>query len=386
VKPTVVLSAFNVANFPEGGGHFWVYMQYALGLRQLGCDVYWMERFLRGADDKRDASAIATFFDRMEEFGFGGKALLIAARDVHTPWTDSILVGPSLSEARALMRRTDLLLNFHYAIEPELLARFRRTALVDIDPGLFQFWLSRGQLKVPRHDLYFTTGETVGTPGARFPDCGLEWVRIPPAVCVEQWSCANGDRGDAMTTVSAWDSPDWVVDRPAGVRFDNSKRVAFLPFRDLPRLTPQPLELALFLDTAVDHEEGRMMAEHGWRIRRSVEVAGSPQAYRDYIRRSRGEFSCAKPSCMAFQNAWVSDRTLCYLASGKPAVVQHTGPSRYLPDADGLFRFHTIEGAAESLAAMNADYEHHCRAARALAEAHFDARKVTARILEVSLG
>jgi hypothetical protein len=74
VKPTVVLSAFNVANFPEGGGHFWVYMQYALGLRQLGCDVCWMERFIRGDDDHRDAAAIATFFDRMEEFGFGGKA------------------------------------------------------------------------------------------------------------------------------------------------------------------------------------------------------------------------------------------------------------------------------------------------------------------------
>ena len=128
------------------------------------------------------------------------------------------------------------------------------------------------------------------------------------------------------------------------------------------------------------------MERLGWRVRPSREVAGSPDAYRTYIQGSRGEFACAKPSCMAFQNAWVSDRTLCYLASGKPAVVQHTGPSRYLPDAEGLFRFHTIEGAAESLAAMNADYEHHCRAARALAEAHFDARKVTARILEVSLG
>ena len=115
-------------------------------------------------------------------------------------------------------------------------------------------------------------------------------------------------------------------------------------------------------------------------------VAGSPAAYRAYIQGSRGEFGCAKPSCMAFQNAWVSDRTLCYLASGKPVVVQDTGPSRYLPNGEGMFRFSTIEAAAESLAAMNADYERHCRAARALAEEHFDARKVTARILEVALG
>ena len=382
---TVVLCAYNVANFPNGGGHLWVYMQHVFGMKRLGCDVYWLECFRRSGDAERDAAAIDSFFARLASMGMAGRVILrkVGGPDPAAPveW-----LGLSEAEAGRVIDRADLMLNFHYAIEPELLARFRRTAMVDIDPGLFQFWLSRGQLKVPRHDLYFTTGETVGTPGALFPDCGLEWVRIPPAVCVEQWSCANGDRGDAMTTVSAWDSPDWVVDRPAGIRFDNSKRVAFLPFRDLPRLTPQPLELALFLDTAVDHEEGRMMAEHGWRIRRSVEVAGSPQAYRDYIRRSRGEFSCAKPSCMYFQNAWVSDRTLCYLASGRPVVVQDTGPSALLPNGEGMFRFSTPEEAAAALEAMNTDYERHCRAARELAESVFDSAKVAARILEVATG
>ncbi|HXJ67514.1 MAG TPA: hypothetical protein VNM39_01300 [Verrucomicrobiae bacterium] len=382
---TVVLCAYNVANFPNGGGHLWVYMQHVFGMKRLGCDVYWLECFRRSGDAERDAAAIDSFFARLASMGMAGRVILrkVGGPDPAAPveW-----LGLSEAEAGRVIDRADLMLNFHYAIEPELLARFRRTAMVDIDPGLFQFWLSRGQLKVPRHDLYFTTGETVGTPGALFPDCGLEWVRIPPAVCVEQWSCANGDRGDAMTTVSAWDSPDWVVDRPAGIRFDNSKRVAFLPFRDLPRLTPQPLELALFLDTAVDHEEGRMMAEHGWRIRRSVEVAGSPQAYRDYIRRSRGEFSCAKPSCMYFQNAWVSDRTLCYLASGRPVVVQDTGPSALLPNGEGMFRFSTPEEAAAALEAMNTDYARHCRAARELAESVFDSAKVAARILEVATG
>ena len=382
---TVVLCAYNVANFPNGGGHLWVYMQHVFGMKRLGCDVYWLECFRRSGDAERDAAAIDSFFARLASMGMAGRVILrkVGGPDPAAPveW-----LGLSEAEAGRVIDRADLMLNFHYAIEPELLARFRRTAMVDIDPGLFQFWLSRGQLKVPRHDLYFTTGETVGTPGALFPDCGLEWARIPPAVCVEQWSCANGDRGDAMTTVSAWDSPDWVVDRPAGIRFDNSKRVAFLPFRDLPRLTPQPLELALFLDTVLDHEEGRMMAEHGWRIRRSVEVAGSPQAYRDYIRRSRGEFSCAKPSCMYFQNAWVSDRTLCYLASGRPVVVQDTGPSALLPSGEGMFRFSTPEEAAAALEAMNTDYERHCRAARELAESVFDSAKVAARILEVATG
>ena len=85
------------------------------------------------------------------------------------------------------------------------------------------------------------------------------------------------------------------------------------------------------------------------------------------------------------RNAWISDRTLCYLASGKPAVVQHTGPSRFLPDAAGLFRFHTPEEAAHCLESAAADYERHCRFARTLAEEHFDARRVVHRVLELAL-
>jgi len=383
MSKTVVLCAYNVANFTEGGGHFWVYMQYVLGLKRCGCDVYWMECFRRSDDGDRDAAAIEAFFAKMEMLGMSGRVLL---RAVGGPGSGRgvEMLGMSPQAAERVFDRADLLLNFHYAIEPELLARFRRSAMVDIDPGLLQFWMSRGQLVVPRHDHYLTTGETVGRPDALFPDCGLPWVPIRPAVCVENWGPANGTGGEAMTTVSAWTSKDWIVDRTAGIRYDNSKRVAFLPYMDLPRLTRQPLELALFLAFADDRAESLVLAEHGWRIRDSRDVAGTPQAYRDYIRGSRGEFSCAKPSCIRFQNAWVSDRTLCYLASGRPVVVQDTGPSAYLPNGEGMFRFSTPEQAAAALDAMNTDYARHCRAARELAESCFDARTIAARILEVA--
>ena len=380
--PTVVISAFNVANFPEGGGHFWVYMQYVLGLRGCGCDVYWLERFVTSDDDARDAAAIATFLERMARFGLAGRVILMAGPDpARVPAARTEVRGLPAAEADAVFRRADLLLNFHYAIDAELLGRFRRTALVDIDPGLLQFWISRGQLAVPRHDVYFTTGETVGTAAARFPDCDLAWVHIRPPVALEHWPPATNGTGRSMTTVSAWDSDDWVVD--AVTRFENTKRVAFLPFKELPGLTDQPLELALFLRTARDTEDRRLLEQHGWCIRDSRDVAGSPERYRDYIRGSRGEFSCAKASCIRFQNAWISDRTLCYLASGRPVVVQDTGPSRYLPDGEGVFRFSTLEQAAAALAAVNADYGRQRRAARAIAEAHFDAKQVAARIVEV---
>jgi hypothetical protein len=279
------------------------------------------------------------------------------------------------------------LLNFHYAIEPRLLASVRRTALVDIDPGLLQFWMSTGQLAVPPHDRYLTTGETVGTVEARFSDCGLPWIHIRPPVCLDLWPFISDPPSEAFTTVSSWLTTDFlkVTENGKTVLRENTKRIAFLRFLDLPHHTRQPLELALYL-VDKDLEERARLERHGWRVRHSREVADTPEAYRSYIQQSRGEFSCAKPSCMDFQNAWISDRTLCYLASGKPAVVQHTGPSAYLPDGEGLFRFTTLEEAAGGLEAINADYERHCRAAREIAEAYFDAKQVVARILNETLG
>ena len=254
---------------------------------------------------------------------------------------------------------------------------------MDIDPGLLQFWISRGQVTVSPHDRYFTTGETVGTPAARFPDCGLYWLRIRPPVCLDLWPCIREPGGDAFRTVSSWWGLDWLVDGDQVL--ENTKRVAFLRVAELPRLTPQILELALFLiDT--DAEDRQFMTTQGWRIRDSSEVAGTPEAYQAYIQGSRGEFSCAKPSCMLFQNAWVSDRTLCYLASGRPVVVQNTGPSAWLPNGEGMFRFSTVAEAVDALAAIDADYARHCRAARELAEACFDARQVCERILNLALG
>jgi hypothetical protein len=380
-----VLSAFNVANFPQGGGHFWVYMQYALGLRQCGCEVYWLERFITGDDAERDAATMAAFLERLAGFGLRDRVILLAGPDPkRVPGSAVEVRGLPAAEAEAVFRRADLLLNFHYAIDAELLGRFRRTAMVDIDPGLLQFWISRKQLSVPSHDVYFTTGETVGEPNARFPDCGLPWVKIRPAVCLERWPYGFDPSPASLTTVSAWDGGDWVVDGDDA--YENTKRMSFLQFKDLPSLTDQPLELALFLRTAADAEDRGLMERHGWRIRHSREVAGSPEHYQAYIRAARGEFSCAKPSCIKFQNAWVSDRTLCYLASGKPVVVQDTGPSGYLPNGEGMFRFSTVDQAAAAMAAINADYARHCRAARSIAETHFDAKRIVGRILEIAAG
>ncbi|TMB19216.1 MAG: hypothetical protein E6J59_12585, partial [Deltaproteobacteria bacterium] len=122
--PTVVMSAFNVLNFVEGGGHFWVYMQYAQGLRQSGCDVYWLESFRSRGNGESDAGLLSPFLARMERFGLGGKVILYpddgSGGEAGLPRQ---YVGMSADEAEAIFDRADLLLNFHYATAPRLLAR-----------------------------------------------------------------------------------------------------------------------------------------------------------------------------------------------------------------------------------------------------------------------
>ncbi len=375
---TVIVSPSKVVRFAHRGGHFWVYMQYVDGLRQLGCDVYWLEHLTKQSDPDERAS-LAAFLNRMERYGLAGKVLLYQTNNGQREF-----IGTTSSEAEALFRRADLLLNFDYSVDAGLLSGFRRTALVDIDPGLLQYWVAAGQCRVLRHDLHFTTGETVGRAATPIPDVGVPWIHIRPPVSLRLWPFTHRPQAEVFTTVSSWWGREYIVD--SHHFYDNNKRAAFLDFLGLPARTGQALELALcFGKRAEELEERRLLERHGWRVRDTGEVAATPETYQCYVQRSRGEFSCVKPSCIEFQNAWMSDRTLCYLASGKPAVVQNTGPSSFLPSGQGLFRFSTMEEAVDAFAAINADYQRHCRAAREIAETWFDARQVAEGILNTAL-
>jgi hypothetical protein len=369
----VVVSPHNVVNYPEGGGHLWVYLQYVQGLRSIGCDVWWLEEFKPSPDSGQDAARIAAFRDRLEPYGLRDRFILYTA--------GGEFLNVSRRRVRAICRETDLLLNFYQRIPRWVLEQFRRTALVDIDPGLLQYWISSGEMLVQRHDLYFTTGETVGKPRAHFPDCGLRWIPIRPPVSLDLWPRTPAPPEAPFTTVSGWwGRSDWI--RDGDEVYDNNKRHAFLEYAELPRRTQVPLELALDLNLNSPDDEAdlQLLASKGWRIRLSPKVAGTPERYQHYIQSSRGEFSCAKQSCMRFQNAWVSDRTLCYLASGRPAVVQDTGPSSILPNGRGFFRFSTLEEAAAALDEIASAYKRHALAARELAEL-FDARRVAETIV-----
>jgi hypothetical protein len=318
---------------------------------------------------------------RLERYGFSEHLALYSNSD--EPLTPAISKNALDLDAAA---EADLLLNFRYELRPELVGRFRRSALIDIDPGLLQMWMGKGWINVAQHDVYFTIGERVGPVESSSVGKGPAWQHTPPCVFLEWWPVCKAGGHEPFTTVSHWDDDREQAEDDEGNWYQNDKRSGFLPFLDLPSRTQQPLELALsFGTTDADVAERAALQKLGWRVRDAASVTATPWDYQRYIQHSRAEFSCAKPSYVSFENAWISDRTVCYLASGKPAVVQHTGPSRLLPDAYGLFRFRNLEEARHCLEKVGSDYERQCKFARALAEEYFDAKKVAGRVLERAL-
>jgi hypothetical protein len=375
VSPTVCLTA-RALQYTTGGGYLWVYLNWAMGLRALGCQVIWLEKVIPNSSTREVRADVAALKRHLESYGLAECVALSSFTG--EPLPRDAVEGCRDLEAAA---EADLLLDLTYS-EPEIVGRFRRSAMVDIDPGLLQIWVGKGMMQLARHDTYFTIGETVGQPGSHIPDVGLRWQYTPPCVSLGWWPVSQAGKGAAFTTVSHWFMHEWVED--GGEYYQNDKRTGFLPFLNLPQHTSQSLELALCLSPDEEHERAALQ-KRGWRVRHSYDVAPTPWEYQRYIQASLGEFSCVKPSCIRLQNAWISDRTLCYLASGKPAVVQHTGASRFLPDAAGLFRFRNVGEAARCIEIVAADYERQCKLARALAEEYFDARKVVGSVLERAL-
>jgi hypothetical protein len=368
---TVCLGTANTLRYPQGG-HLWVFLNWAAGFQAQGARLIWLDVI-----DPRDGAAvrhaIGVLKSRLAPFGLA-ESLAVVGPDGGPLADDTGCLGAE--EAAS----ADLLFDLRYDLPPSLVRRFRRTAFLDIDPGILQNAMDQRRVTPAPHDVYFTIGETVGRQRSRGPSAELPWVHVPPCVSTGDWPVVTPPgSGGAFTTVSHWYMDEWVVDDD-GSFYRNDKRSGFMPFVDLPRRVATPLELAVHL--AGDEAERQMLEAHGWRVREAHEVAGPPLEFQRYIQSSRGEFGCAKPAYVKKRTAWISDRSLCYLASGRPVIVQDTGPTRYLTGREGALRFGTLEQAVECFRAVESDYRGQCAAARALAEEHFAAAKVAARVLD----
>lgn len=378
-RPVFVGSAF-VAQYPTGGGNFWVPLQYLLGLRDLGVEAYWLEVLWAHDDEARGREWLAAFRRRVEMLGVADWVTVVffpdGGRDDPPGRAEHHGMTPGDLRARA---HDGVLLNLANSVGTALRADFARTALIDIDPGPFQIWAREYDLGVGAHDAHLTIGKNLGAPDSPVPLDGVPWRKVWPAVHLPSWPDRGPMAGERYTTVTHW----WTVGYAIldGETYDCNKRPGFVDSVGLPALVGVPLELAAHIHPG-EMEDRALLARHGWRLVDPAVVAGTPEAFRRYVQTSRGEFSCAKPAYVKARSGWMSDRTICYLASGRPCVVEATGAEEHLPASPGLRFFRSVEEAAAALAAIEADYAGASRAARRLAEDIFSTRVVLPALLD----
>jgi hypothetical protein len=371
------------------GGVAWDYLQYVEGFRQLGHEVWYLEDTETWPYDpiKNTVSDDCTYNVNylrsvMEKLG-------LADRWIYRNCPDASYHGVTEAEAKKICAGADLFVNVSGCgwLRPEYIA-IRRKIFIDSDPMFTQVGLLKTNPdvldRVRAHDFHFTFAENIGAPDCRIPDAGFKWIPTRQPIVLDWWPTYDGAPGgralprDVFTTVMNWTSY-----KPCEYEGETwgQKDVELERFMDLPRRTTQKFEIACGKGPGEKRPTERLRA-NGWTIIEPDECLPDPWKYRDYLCASKGEWSIAKEGYVKSRSGWFSCRSACYLALGRPCVLQDTGWSKVYPTGRGLFAFRTMEEAVTGIEAINAGYASHSNAARKLARQMFDARKVLGAMLE----
>ena len=367
-----------IAGSPRHGGATWAVLQYLLGLRRLGHEVLFVEQCAESQLIPTDAELVssenASYFRQvMAGHGFEERSALLLEGGEET-------IGLRYPGLREESRRADVLLNISGTLTDErLTAEIPIRVYLDLDPAFNQLWQESGiDMRFDGHTHFVTVGQAIGTPDCRVPTCGLAWIPSVPPVVLEHWPAAAEITIDAFTTVGNWRAYGSI--EHDGV-FYGQKAHSLRELITLPTRTDARFLLALTIH-ADEKKDLDALRENRWELVDADQVAGTPADYRKFLAGSRGELGIAKSGYVVSRSGWFSDRSACYLASGRPVIAQETGFSRFLPTGEGLFSFETEDGVLEAIEELQRDYERHVRAARTLAEEHFDSDRVLTRLLE----
>lgn len=370
-----ILGTNETSAWPHFGGSIWVRLQYMLGLAQLGLEVFWVDR-LSSPDPRKNPHGVdylvRRFRQTAEDFGFGDRWCIVQDEGERC-------FGMSERELTALADDAELLINVSGHLPcGSLFERVPRRAYIDVDPGFTQIWGHQVDMDFARHNFFFTTGQNVDGEDFTIDRGGIDWKPMLPPVVLDAWPCCTDGNYSRISTVGDWrGSQDAVYDG----EWYGGKREEFLGFLRVPLEAERDLELALLVGQG-DYEDLGVLLRHGWRVLDPYACAGDAHAYREFIQRSKAEFSVAKRGYVRTRSGWISDRTGCYLASGKPAIVQSTGFEHRLPAGAGLLSFRTVQEAVDAIGAIEDNYELHAVQARRVAEQNFDARRVLTSLLE----
>jgi GT2 family glycosyltransferase len=365
-------------------GVVWQTIHYLVGFQRLGFDPYYVEAhartpgmLMRTEDDDGGALAASFIRETLARFGLDGRWAYLALHD------DGRVYGMSDGELRRLYSSAELIINLHGGTEPwPELHETGRLVYLETDPVQLQIELYDERPHtiefLEPHVAFFTFGENYGRPGCGLPVSDRFTFHPTRQPVVTDFWLGGGDDSGRYTTIGNW-SQSWRDVTYLGERYSWSKAREFRKFFALPSLTGRSFELALSSYTPQDRE---LLESRAWRVRHALDFSTDLDAYRDYVRGSRAEFTVAKDQNVRLRTGWFSDRAATYLAAGRPVVTQDTGFGSVLPTGEALFAFTSTDDAAAAIEAIEADYPKARRAAFDLAREHFEAGIVLTNLLE----
>jgi hypothetical protein len=384
----ITLAFGSLAGYLEGGGLWAWAVEQLLGIDALGHDVFWLESLASTGDAGRDQQRIDTFFSRVKVFGFEGRCALLlfdpALSDDDRTLEAATAYALSKERIREIARSADLLWNVCGGLRRPLLSLFRRRALIDWDPGILQASALSHDLSIHDHHVFFSVGGKLPDPDCEVPRLGVSWHTFRPFVYLPLWPARPAPEPRApFTSVVHWTWGElWLHDRV----LSQAKRDGYLRYVALPRKAGRPFELATTIYPDDGSGDRELLLRNGWTLVDPHDVAGTPDAYRRYIARSRAEIACPKPVYRDLKTGWLSDRSARYLASGRPVLAEETGFSDHLPTGMGLVAFRNPEEALEGVADIDANYDRHSRAAREIAEEFLDSGRCLPEMLSACQG
>jgi len=378
-KPLAVLIGF-IGKIPLAGMTL-NNTHYIAGLQELGYDVHYVERQSGPEDyyDPRmnqmtaDMTYGAAYTERaLQEFNIGPAQLSLIDAEGRCGGSGWPVLEQALDRAEFVLALAD-------PAWFEELERCPRRAFVDVDPLFTQAaMLKGGQLatNVGNYGVLFTYGARMGQPDCLVPDAGREWIATRPVVCTRMWRSVIPDDPQSLpiTNLMNWSAG---AEIEVGGRVYRQKSHELERFIDMPAIARDSFMLAI--GGAAPKERLR---QHGWTLANPLEVTATVPAYREFISGSRADFGIAKHAYVASRSGWFSDRSICYLASGRPVLHQDTGFPDWLPAGDGVFPFAAADDVVKALNELAANYSHHSHSARMIAETHFEARTVIAQMLD----
>ncbi len=365
------------------GGMIWQVLHHLAGFRRLGFDVYYVEDSDRPLFDpitynpSWDCKPNVALLSRyMEGAGFGDR-WVFRPPEVY----DTCYGAADCNGLKALYREAAAVFNLCGSQElRDEHARIRCRVYLETDPVLTQVAVAKGEQRVidelDAYHFFFTYGANLGAPDCPVPIQRYDWIPTRPPVCIDWWaSGAPPSPGSSLTTIANWKhkGKDTIWQ---GETWHWSKHLEFLRFIELPAESKIPLELAV---GGILQNDRNMLEEHGWRTVASSSL-DDPESYRKYIRSSLGEFSAAKEQYVKSRSGWFSDRSVCYLAAGRPVIVQDTGFGNSLPTGKGLFSFLNRDEALFAIEEVSCDYAAHSAAAFEIAKQYFDSENVLGEI------